>query len=216
MCVRLSFVSSTEKLLQELNIQPDGVLRTSYNILPTQHAYIIRNTSSNQLDYVTWGMIPQWSVTGKNEGKLTHARAENIITSTSFRIPIRQKRCLILVDSFYDFLGSGQIKDAFRFFHKSNQILTIAGVWDAWLKDGYELRSFSIITSKDNEDWPVRMPVILDNDEDRKKWLSDISVAEVLDLLNPPTKNTLDYYKISADSLLSNMDCFELHLKIDR
>ncbi len=216
MCTKLSFITSSEQVYIELNIQPDGLLRTNFNIAPTQHTYIIRNTNPEQLDFVTWGIIPYWSISGKNEGKLTHARAENISTSTSFRIPIRQKRCLILVDSFYDLLEnqSKKSKEAYRFFSPKNELLTIAGIWDVWLKDNYELKSFSIITCKENDDWQNRMPVIIANEEDRKNWLSEIPISEVLEYLKPPSKDNLDFYKISTQAHHANNTTLEMHVKI--
>ena len=215
MCNKLSFVSNAEKVTSELGIIPEGMLRTSYNIAPTQHAYIITNHNPNQLEYVTWGLIPYWSNTGTNEGKLSHARAEGIETSSSFRIPIRSRRCLIVTDSFYILLDgkSPGTKEAYRFFMKDASLMILAGVWDSWFKDEYEVKSFSIIMVPESESWPWRMPVILNTKELRDKWISDLTLDEALDLLEIPDKEILSYYQISEDLLNSNESNFELHIK---
>lgn len=217
MCSRLSFITTSEKIQKELNIQVEGLLRTSYNISPTQHCYIIKNSIPDQLDYVTWGIIPHWSLTGKNEGKLIHARAENIITSTSFRIPIRQRRCLVVVDSFYDMTESNDPKNckARRFFSPNGELITIAGVWDTWLKDNYELKSFSIITNKEDLSLTTRLPLIIQDSEKRRKWLSDIPIDEIVDLLQSTEIIPLDFHYVSYNELVENTNSFQLHLRID-
>lgn len=215
MCNRLSFVTSAEKIINELGIIPDGLLRTSYNIGPTQHAYIITNQNPEQLEYVTWGLIPYWSNTGTNEGKLIHARAEGIETSSSFRIPIRSRRCLIVTDSFYILLDGknpGQ-KEAYRFYKDDGSLMILAGVWDIWYKDEYEVKSFSIILMPETEIWPWRMPVIFNTSDLRKKWLSDVSLEEVLSMLQPTEKEGISYFRISEELLNSNESNFELHIK---
>lgn len=217
MCNKLSFVTSSEKLRQDLGVTPDGTLRTSYNIAPTQHAYIITNHNPQQLDYVTWGLIPYWSNTGTNEGKLIHARAEGIETSSSFRIPIRSRRCLVISDSFYSLLpGKTNLeKEAYRFQMKDGSLMVLAGLWDSWYKDEYEVKSFSIIMIPETNIWPWRMPVILSNQDKRNSWLADQTLDNVLEQLNPPNKDDIIYYKVSEKLLLSNEDNFELHVKVD-
>lgn len=217
MCNKLSFVTSSEKLRQDLGVIPDGTLRTSYNIGPTQHAYIITNHNPHQLDYVTWGLIPYWSNTGTNEGKLIHARAEGIETSSSFRIPIRSRRCLVISDSFYSLLpGKTNLeKEAYRFQMKDGSLMVLAGLWDSWYKDEYEVKSFSIIMIPETDIWPWRMPVILSNHNKRNSWLADDTLDNVLEQLNPPNKDDIIYYKVSEKLLLSNEDNFELHVKVD-
>jgi putative SOS response-associated peptidase YedK len=215
MCTRLSFVTNAEKIINELGIIPDGLLRTSYNIGPTQHAYIITNQNPGQLDYVTWGLIPYWSNTGTNEGKLIHARAEGIETSSSFRIPIRSRRCLIITDSFYTLLdGKTPVqKEAYRFYMKDASLMIVAGVWDSWYKDEYEVKSFAIILIPETETWPWRMPVILNTNELRNKWLSDIPLEEALEMLEPPVRESIAYFRVSEELLSSNESSFELHIK---
>ena len=217
MCHKLSFVTSSEKIRLDLGVVPDGTLRTSYNIGPTQHAYIITNNNPKQLDYVTWGLIPYWSNTGTNEGKLIHARAEGIETSSSFRIPIRSRRCLIVTDSFYSLLpGKSNLeKEAYRFYMNDGSLMILAGLWDSWYKDEYEVKSFSIIMVPESDDWPWRMPVILGSEDKRNKWLADLPLDTILDMLEPPSKDDIIYHKVSQQLLQSKEDNFELHVKID-
>lgn len=216
MCVGLSFITVSEKLEKDLGIVSDGVLRTSYNILPTQHSYVIRNHNNNQLDYITWGMVPYFSNNGHNEGKLAHARAENIFASSSFRIPIRQRRCLVVVDSFYDWvLEPDGTKSAYRFFHPDNELICLAGVWDFWLKDDYKIMSFSIITHKVDNLQGMRLPIPLLEKSTRDLWLSDISLTDIDTILKRTTGQNLSKHKISAAALADKTNGFEMHVKQD-
>lgn len=217
MCSRLSFISTSEKVFNAFDVHVDGLLRTSYNIAPTQHAYIIRNTAPHQLDYVSWGMIPPWHPTGENDGKLHLARAETIFTSTSFRIPIRKKRCIVIADSFYtvsNLPGSNQ-QTANRFFDKNGHLLALAGVWDSWYKDDYELRSFSIVTNQYIEFPEIRMPVILGRKEDQEKWLSNTELEDLEDLLYTDWPQHILHHTVDTLSLISGVDNVQLHQQLD-
>lgn len=200
MCSRFSFVTSKEEVEEKFNLEISNQLRLSYNISPTQHAYIITNDSKQRVQYVTWGLIPSWSKDGRNTGRLINARRENISSQTSFRIPIRRRRCLVLADSFYEWKKEGLNKAPYRIQLKEGTLLVMAGVWDEWYKGDYVIKSFSIITTQANQEMKEvydRMPVIFQDQEDWNKWLSDIDLGEVLSMLNPIANDTLDIYRIS-------------------
>lgn len=56
-------------------------------------------TGDEQIQYSRWGLIPYWLrrpedvVTVRNQ--TVNARAETIFENASFRVPIRQRRCLV-------------------------------------------------------------------------------------------------------------------------
>ena len=197
MCKRFSFKASVEEIEGAFDIQVSNNLRWSYNIAPTQHAYVILNDSPKKLQYITWGLIPANSKSGKNEGKLINA------VSSSFRLPIRSKRCLILADSFYTWHRKGQNEIPYRIALKDNQLIAMAGVWDIWYKGDYAIKSFSIITKPslgELKDISLRMPVIIQNKKDQKDWLEDISLSRVQSILE--TKDPTDsfqYYEVSQE-----------------
>jgi putative SOS response-associated peptidase YedK len=98
---------------------------------------------------------------------------------------------------------------------KDGSLMVLAGLWDSWYKDEYEVKSFSIIMIPETNIWPWRMPVILSNQDKRNSWLADQTLDKVLGQLNPPNKDDIIYYKVSEKLLLSNEDNFELHVKVD-
>lgn len=220
MCGRFSFVTSKEKIQQQLGEQVEtGVnLRISFNIAPTQHAYVITNDKPDILQYLTWGLIPYWSKDEKNASKLINARQEGISSKPSFRIPVRKRRCLVIVDSFYEWKKIGTQKIPYRIFHKSGDLLILAGIWDIWYKDDYAVKSFSIITTPPNQEMSGvhnRMPVILNEGDQKDRWLSDLTLDETLALLHTPKDGILDMYQVSTRVNNVRNNAPDLHQKIN-
>jgi putative SOS response-associated peptidase YedK len=209
MCKRFSFKTAIEEMELQFGMRVPTDLRWSYNVAPTQHAYVILNDDPERLQYITWGLIPANSRDGRNEGKLINARKEGIGVSPSFRIPIRSRRCLILVDSFYCWQNEGTHNTPFRITQSEDQLMTLAGVWDVWYKGDYAVKSFSIITKSTTGDLRTinpRMPVVIQKNF-REEWLSDISLSRVQTIMdNKDPEGYFKYYQITSeiDSIKKN------------
>ena len=219
MCGRFSFVASQEKIQHQLGLdfETGANLRINFNIAPTQHAYVITNEKPRALQYLTWGLIPSWSNDGKNIGQLINARSEGIETKPSFRVPIRKNRCLVLADSFYEWKQQGGEKVPYRILLRNGDLMLMAGIWHVWYKGDYAIRSFSIITCPPNQEMTGihnRMPVIFDRISDQQKWLSDLSLDEVLPMLHTPENGILDMYKVSSKVNSVKNNSPDLHQRI--
>lgn len=210
MCGRFSFSTSKEKIQQQFgDLEVDTNLRINFNVAPTQHSYIVTNDSPHRLQYVTWGLIPHWSNDGKNTGKLINARAEGIVTKPSFRLPIRKRRCWVIADSFYEWRKTSAGKIPYRLLLKNGALMVMAGIWDICYKDDYAIKSFSIITTKPNQETAGlhdRMPMILANKADQHRWLEDISIERVQEMLHTPANDILNIYRVSEklNSVINN------------
>jgi putative SOS response-associated peptidase YedK len=158
------------------------------------------NETPNELQHLIWGLVPYWSRDIKSGARLINARRESIASKPSFRIPVRQKRCLVLADSFYEWRRSGGQKVPYRIQPINKGILVMAGIWDEWHDANKRLRTFSIITTDPNKemsDIHNRMPVLLLNSEDQQAWLSDQPLENTLDMLQTPPDGVLEYYRVS-------------------
>ena len=79
MCGRFSFVTDRPKIKKALpKVKIEGDLRTSFNIAPTQQAYVISNDEPNNLKTMFWGLVPSWAKEGKPNGALINARMETL------------------------------------------------------------------------------------------------------------------------------------------
>src|SRR5262249_38541600 len=77
---------------------------------------------------------------------------------------LREKRCLIPADGFYEWKAEGKKKRRCYFSLKGGRPFGFAGLWDLWRGDGKPLLSCCLVTTVANDlVKPVhdRMPVIL-------------------------------------------------------
>ncbi|WP_353481458.1 SOS response-associated peptidase [Haliscomenobacter sp.] len=216
MCGRYSFSTTKAKIKVQLDVQLESgtELIHNYNIAPTQQAYVISDLAPGILQRFQWGLIPSWSKDPKMGSKLINARAETVLEKPSFRLPIRQQRCLVVADSFYEWQKEGRAKTPFRIFPSNGQLLVMGGIWDTWQGDGKVIHSFSIITTAPNQEMrPIhdRMPLVLPNRDSQKSWLEERNPAAIAELLHTPEDWILDMYPVSTavNSVRNNGE--ELH-----
>lgn len=218
MCGRFSLATSKEKLQQQLPfVEVTEALRVSYNIAPTQHAYVVTNDQPNRLQYMVWGLVPHWSNDGKNSGRLINARREGIETKPSFRIPIRKRRCIVPADSFYEWQRAGTRKIPYRIFLKNGGLMMFAGVWDIWYHGDYGLKTFSIITTPPNDEVSGihnRMPVVLPDLEHQQAWLESDDLTDILGMLQTPADGLFEMYRVSEQVNSPANNSPELHFEV--
>ncbi len=215
---RFSFSASVEKMKRQFNLDLKKELQQSFNIGPNQNAYILTNQSA-EIQIFRWGLIPHWA-NDKNAGtNLINAKAEGIASKHSFRLPIRQKRCLVFADSYYEWKKEGRTSQPYRVQLNNGDLMAFAGVWDVWEDGDKELyKTFSIITTTANQDLQAistRMPVIITESAEQARWLGEASLDNALQQLKPLAANLLEIYPISKeiDSLDNNHP--DLHKPIE-
>lgn len=105
MCGR--FARSTEKddLQNRFGFDdPQGVLiEPRYNIAPSQmHPVVVIEGDHRILKMMKWGLVQFWAKDTNIGYKMINARAEGIEDKSSFKNPLRKRRCLVLADGFYE------------------------------------------------------------------------------------------------------------------
>jgi putative SOS response-associated peptidase YedK len=125
--------------------------------------------------------LPSWAKDEKPGFTAFNARAETLMEKAAFKVPFVRKRCLIPAVSFYEWKKEGKSKQPIRIMLKTNEIFTMAGLYDTWTgPDGRKISSCTIITTVPNktmEGIHDRMPIIL-RKQDEATWL-DRSVQDV-------------------------------------
>lgn len=197
---RYSLVVSKEKISKALGkVEFSNDYYLSYNISPLDYSYIITQEEKNLIQKYRWGLVPEWSRQGINTGNLYNARSQGIVSKPSFRIPIRQKRCIIIADSFYTI---GKNEEAYRVYNRNQGVLLFAGLYDQCSVGGQIQSTFTMITAPSNREVARSSdvsPVIL-SEEQKEEWLSSTtSIQKVLSLLKPNDNYTLSTYKISSE-----------------
>lgn len=222
MCGRFSLATTPQQIEQELPFLTkikDEQIKVNYNVAPTQASYIIVDIRPDELHQVRWGLIPHWSRDGSQGGKLYNARMETITTKPSFRIPIRQRRCIVLADSFYEWkTDSKGDRIPHRIKRADDKLLYMAGIWDSWENGNETIPTFTIVTVPANNlvtSLHHRMPAVLPTAEACHNWLHGTEISEVLNLLVPAPEDLLTFYRVSQKVNSVAHNGMELHTKVE-
>lgn len=203
MCGRFSLFETTDALQQQFQFEYFDDLEPRYNIAPGQDILTVFNNGQNKEGVkMRWGFIPFWAEDEKIGYKMINARAETIDEKASFKTAFKKRRCVILADGFYEWKKEADVKQPYRFGMKNNKPFAFAGLWENWSKDGKNISSCTIITTKPNEltkDVHDRMPVILP--ENRIDIWLDRSIndtEELKKLLIPYQAEYMEKYEVST------------------
>lgn len=206
MCGRFTLTATFEQLIDRFNIESyllDEDYNPNFNVAPSQSVIaVLNNGSINKMGYLKWGLIPPWAKDPKIGYKMINARAETLAEKPSFRKAYRNKRCLIVADSFYEWKRHNQNqKTPMRIKLKSDHLFAMAGLWEKWTSpDNQSIFSCTVVTTAANElvhDIHNRMPVIL-KPEDERVWLNPNSSPQELNpLLKPLNKELMEAYEVS-------------------
>jgi len=170
MCGRFTQQRPTAELAELFRAEPlveDTGAR--FNVAPSQGVIAVVQPPDDRrlLTTFRWGLIPSWAQDPKIGYRTINARAETVFTSPVFRTSIRKKRCLIPVDSFYEWRRTeDRPKQPYAIRRRDGAPLALAGLWSSWKDPLSEewLRSCSIVTTTPNELMARihdRMPLIL-------------------------------------------------------
>src|SRR5262249_583983 len=109
MCGRITQKSNPNRLglgLVTVNlVEPLHSLPPKYNGAPGQEHWVIRQqpkTGDRTLDRLWWGLIPYWCKDATGGRKPINAKAETVASLPSFRDAYRRRRCMLPVDSFFE------------------------------------------------------------------------------------------------------------------
>jgi putative SOS response-associated peptidase YedK len=178
-CGRFSLGAASDVLAEIFDLDEAPVLAPRYNIAPSQAVAIVRAVDGKrQLEMMHWGLIPSWDREPTVGYRMINARAESAAEKPAYRRALRERRCLVLADGFYEWQrrGSGR-KRPHYITRRDRRPFAIAGLWERWRDpqraDAAPLLSCTLLTTAPNElvaELHDRMPVILDG-ADHPLWL---------------------------------------------
>lgn len=173
-----------------------------YNVAPTDEALVVvQREERRAVTAYRWGLIPHWAADAKVGSRMINARAETITASPAFRDAFARKRCIVPVESFYEWKRDGTIRQPYRIVRRDGAPLALAGLWSGWRDPATDTvrRTFSIVTTTPNEAVAAlhdRMPVVLER-ETWDRWLEPrpAEPGELLGLL-APSEADLEIYAV--------------------
>jgi putative SOS response-associated peptidase YedK len=128
---------------------------------------VIRNreTAARESRLFRWGLVPFWAKDPTIGNRPINARTETVAAKPALRRPLRERRCLILADGFYEWEQRGRRKQPWYIRMRDSRPFAFAGLWDRWQPASDEpIETCAIVTTEPNEvigRVHNRMPAIL-------------------------------------------------------
>jgi putative SOS response-associated peptidase YedK len=180
MCGRATLSTPPEDLAEVFGLEEVPLLAPHYNLAPTQAMAVIRalpGRTGRRIELLRWGLVPWWADSPSVGSRMINARADTLLTSRAFREPACERRCLVVVDGFYEWQKRGKRRQPFLVRREDGTPLALAGVWDRWRPPAEpgaterppRLETCSIVTVDPQAEVAVlhdRMPLILP----REQW----------------------------------------------
>lgn len=199
MCGRYVQSTTPDELARMFaTVNPLPNLQPTWNMAPTRTGPVVRRhpqTGERHLDGLRWGLIPHWTRDAKAIRQPINARSETAATSPYFRDALRDRRCLVPADAFYEWkaegqgaqTGKGARKQPYAIARANGQVMAFAGLWEGWRSPaGEAVRTYTLMTTEANDQLrPLheRMTVVLEP-EDWPVWLGETD-GDFASLLRP-------------------------------
>ncbi|MBK9191707.1 MAG: SOS response-associated peptidase [Crocinitomicaceae bacterium] len=172
-----------------------------YRVSGFVHPDLVAITPDLSCQKINWGLIPSWikSIEEAKEirEKTLNARGETIFEKPAFRESAKTKRCLILVDGFYEYHHLKGKTFPFYIQHIDQKMpFVLGGIFSEWADpDTGEIHSTtSIVTTTGNKmmtrihnnpkNTGPRMPLILEEGK-YQQWLKENDKSEIEKLIKP-------------------------------
>ncbi len=205
MCGRFALIVDASVLADVFDVDPPRELQPHFNIAPTQTVPIIRagKATPRECAFVRWGLVPSWAKDEKMGARMINARGETVAEKPYFRSAVKNRRCLIPADGFYEWVRTGESKQPHYIHFSDGRVFAFAGLWERWHKGGGgPLDSCTIITTTANDliaNLHDRMPVILPPDR-FTEWLepAPLDPERLEDLLVPHPADGMEAYPVSS------------------
>ncbi len=117
---------------------------------------VITNFNPYHLQSMTWGLIPFWVRDPEQAVILSkrtlNARGEEMFNKPSFRNAAHNKRCLILLDGFFEYHWHNGKSYPYYIKMANDEPMLLAGLWETWnyKKESLIRNTFSIVTTNAN------------------------------------------------------------------
>lgn len=203
MCGRSSLHEEPKELLESYGLPPRlSGFRPRFNIAPSQTQWAILRDGNGLVCVreLRWGLVPSWANDPSVGAKMINARCETIAEKPSYKDALRNRRCLIIADGYYEWMKSERGKVPMRFEMLGGKAFVFAGLWERWEKGDEPLETCTIITAPAGiatAHIHDRMPVIFDHAESLR-WLDDSSAKrDLLPLLRAYPGN-LEMFEVSS------------------
>ena len=189
----MCFHSKQSKDAQTLETRFKAKFEKSVTFVPSEHyngfefpkTPIITHLAPDKIQLFNWGFLPNWTGDVAFRKNTLNAKIETIHEKPSFRDAV-QKRCLVLVDGFYEWQWldeKGKKKQKYLITLPDDEPFAFAGLWNIWTdkQSGEIISNYTILTTEANAQMSEihnskkRMPMILAPQEEAI-WLNNMPI----------------------------------------
>jgi putative SOS response-associated peptidase YedK len=174
---------------------------------------VITNQEPDKIAFFSWGLIPYWVRDTKQavqlSNKTLNAQGEHIFEKPSFREAAKRRRCLILVDGFYEHHHKNGKTFPYHIVHREEEPIALGALWERWenKEEGILRYTVSLVTTAGN---PLmagihnnpklkgpRMPLIIPV-ENEALWLQEEKVnhEDLKSIIQPYNERMLTAYPV--------------------
>lgn len=206
MCGRFGLTRPDKLDLRRFGVSTVPDTPPRFNVAPGTDVLVVRERKgAREASLVRWGLVPWWADDPSIGARMANARSDSAFTRPAFRDPMRQRRCLIPADVFYEWqvVAGQKAKQPFAVALRDSEILALGGIWDYWKpKDegGEGIVTCAILTTEPNSLLaPIhdRMPVIVPPDR-YSAWLDPRTpIPAIKDLIKPFPSEEMAAWPIS-------------------
>ncbi len=162
MCYDVSYMTKrTERYAAHYSIAVSAVDSLKKKTPPVYHVQGFAHPDipvflpDREVSLFHWGLIPFWVKDSKSATQLSNrtlnARGEEMFDKPAYRASARSKRCLVMVDGFFEHYWEGDKSYPFYITHKNDEPFSLGGLWDKWEnREGDTVFSVSIVTTAAN------------------------------------------------------------------
>lgn len=202
MCGRFSQGEPSHRISDYFGAYPDEDLPDGlYNVPPTETIrVVVQREDERRLIGARWGFRPFWADDERKRSAQTwiNARAETAWDSPAFGRSLRNRRCVVPADAFYEWDRNAKPRQPYAIGPAvEGEMLAMAGIWSPIHG---EPPTAAIVTTSPNELLAAvhnRMPVILDRDA-LDVWLDpEADLGHVQSLLRPAPVSGLRMWPVS-------------------
>jgi len=220
MCRRFILGSSHTDIEQRFGTRtfPASDLPAPLVVAEGDYSLIITSENPGCYTLSRFGMTPAWA---RQPMQLINARAEGdknpendpafrgsraIFMKPAFKKPLFNRRCLVIADAYLERLGNPAALPLLVHLKNKRHPIAFAGLYDVWTDPltREEVHSFAIITTTANSlirGIPAfRMPVILPFGKETRWLKPDLSLAVILEMLNPYAAAEMNAYPVSRET----------------
>ena len=195
----------------------------NFNVAPSQEVLAITDRNGEKwLDRYHWGLVPFWSRDLSIGNRMINARVETVAQKPSFRNAFQKRRCLILADGFYEWVGPKGKKQPYFITLPDGAPFAFAGLWESWDNRGRSdtpYRSCTIITTAASPSLRQvhhRMPVVLRPEaynlwldtamRDANRLLDHLRDGSYADFIFRPVSTRVNATRNNAPDLIEKTD----------